>query len=149
MFLNKSLLNYLKLLTILFTLSAYGQNPYQIKELWVGRFEQTSPIKWQSKMELYLRYNSGQTPPTQIEGIITWIDLNQTKTKIQGFKDGNKLRFSEISCLSGDCQKLFLGGKYTAEIDLSYSEMNGRANLDSMGSLFSGKFKLRRVIAPE
>ncbi len=119
----------------------------QIKELWVGEMTQESPVPWKGRMELFLRYSSGEEDPRDFEGVVTWPSLGEAQTKVIGKKSWSEISFVEKQCLSGECNRVTLGGKYSGKFNQTYDVLEGSASI--LGTGFSGKFLLRRVVAPE
>ena len=125
---------------------AYSEEPLY-KELWIGEFQQISPMPWTGKFELFMRY-SVKSKIVPFEGIITWSDIGNTRTKVKGSMSERKIEFTEEKCLSGECSKLFLGGKYLGTIDEKYSTIEGISSLKLIKENpieFSGKFRLNRI----
>lgn len=96
--------------------------------IWTGTFTQTSPMPWTGSMELYLRFDPEGEYPQPVQGIITWPDLGNARTRVEGsFKSETELEFHEVECLEGGCDKVVLGGAYTAVVDSQLRAMTGSA----------------------
>lgn len=122
--------------------SCVADDPRLVRELWVGEFVQEAP-RWKGRMELYIKYRSGETDPRSFEGVITWPDLGNKRTSVVGDKSWETIRFKETGCLSGACSPLILGGGYHGEFNKDYSTLEGTA-VHSEFKL-EGSFELERV----
>lgn len=126
-------------------LDGFAENPYLMKELWVGKFEQSAPMFWSGEMLLYLRYNSHDSAPRTISGVIVWPGLGGSKTILSGEHSLERISFREESCANDGCLQVVLGGVYNGNFNELYTELVGEAFISG----FKGRFKLKRVLAPE
>ena len=124
-----------------------AQQAREVRELWVGIFEQLAPLSWQGRMELYIRYKSGDAYPQSVRGLITWPELGAARVEISGEKQQDSITFREGNCIAGDCGRIVLGGRYRGNFDATYSILTGNAELSRFS--LQGRFRLKRVIAPE
>jgi len=103
---------------------------------------QTSPLNWTGPFELFLRYDSESVPPQPLDGLTIWPTLGDAKIKIHGtWKSNNQFEFEESQCVSGDCSKVIVGGKYKASLDSNNKSMIGTA-VGPMG--LKGDFSAQR-----
>lgn len=119
-----------------------------IRELWRGEFEQSQPLQWKGKMELYIKYAGGEEAPYDFIGVLTWPELGNARSHIVGTKTNSKIKFVEVECFSGDCTKIFSGGTYEGVFKNNQSEIQGESSLQVVkdGAIsFSGRFSLKRV----
>lgn len=113
------------------------------RELWVGPFNQDSPLKWSGRMELFIRYQSTEGP---ISGIITWPGLNGSRSEISGNRTGKTIQFTELKCLE-NCGQAIMGGTYSGTFDDQYRKLDGSSILRKFG--LKGTFKLERLMLPD
>lgn len=111
------------------------------REYWRGTFEQTEPIEWSGRMELYLRFAVEEPFPQRLEGILSWPELGAAKTRVTGVRNDGGLEFREVECVAGNSRKVVLGGEYLGEYSRSSQRLEGRAQAGGM----RGRFSLRRV----
>jgi len=112
------------------------------RELWKGEMKQTSPMSWNGPFELFLRYDSEATPPQPLDGLTIWPTLGQAKIKVRGtWKNDGLFEFEETECVSGECSKVVVGGKYKASVDAKREVITG----DAVGPMgLKGQFSARR-----
>ena len=113
------------------------------RELWVGHFNQTSPMPWSGQMQLFLRYQSSSGP---VSGVITWPGLGGSRSEISGVRSGNTVTFTEDKCLE-NCGQTLMGGTYQGTFDDQYRSLTGLSSLKPLG--LKGNFKLQRLMLPD
>ena len=99
-------------------------------------------MSWSGPFELFLRYDSESAPPQPLDGLTIWPTLGQAKVKINGtWKNESEFEFEETECVSGDCSKVIVGGKYKASLDTKRQILSGTAT-GPMG--LRGNFSAKR-----
>ena len=58
-----------------------------VRELWTGEMEQTAPLPWKGRMELYIRYASDEENK-HFTGVLSWPDLGSENNR-----NGENYRF--------------------------------------------------------
>lgn len=116
------------------------------REIWAGKFVQTAPIPWQGEVELYLRYDPEESYPQKIEGILTWKNLDGTKTRVVGTRSEKEIQFLEDKCVATTCSRVVLGGNYQGEYSQQGARLSGEAELPLQG--LEGTFNFRRLAPP-
>ena len=126
-----------------FSFEAFSQTSHLSKEIWRGKFYQEGLMKWEGKMELYIRYDPEESYPQKVTGLIMWPGLGKSKTEISGTRTRSTIEFTEDKCLGSNCGMNVLGGRYEAEFNRSGTVLEGTAELGGLG--LTGKYKLKKV----
>ena len=105
-----------------------GPSGVDSRQIWKGMFQQTAPMPWSGPIELYLRYDSESPPPQKVDGVLSWPSLGKARVRINGERaaDGT-VRFTETSCLDGDCSQVVLGGSHRLTPNRSQAGYDGLA----------------------
>ena len=123
---------------IFFLILLGGISNGDVRQFWVGTFQQTVPVSWSGPIELYIRYESFADSPQPIDGVLSWPSIGDTKVRIEGkrFPDGS-LEFEEKECVEGDCGRFALGGTHHLRFEkrriLLFGQTGGKLGLGKKG----------------